>query len=422
MKKVLFIIQSYPSKRSANVLCDEKIMREMLANEEFEIHCLVYRFYGQLPYEEINGLKVHRLERGTWWLLYTYAREIDRKPFYRFLVKLNRIFMRIKQVIFIPIYPNYEPMLADKLARRAIGLHKIEHFDLVVAEHSGRDTLFAGRQLKNYDSNVRLVSILWDPISGRDLAKYLPRKYAYRKMLKDEIHLLDNSDRIICMQSNRRYQEVYSKDKPFFRNVRFLDIPGIIRPTIRHADEAFTRKGMINLLYSGILTLPDRDPSVLIEMIKRSRYADRINIMFFVAGDEGKAKASLLLADFKGNSIIHSYIPQALLDCVASHSDALINIGGPNPGMVPSKIFEYMSLGKPILSTYYIDKESSKSYLEHYSAAVCIDIREPIDRCVDCFERFIEHNLYKEVLFEEVEKQFPINSPQKYIEVFKELF
>lgn len=422
MKKVLFIIQSYPSNRSANVLCDDKIIKEMLNNGGYDIHCLVYRFHGQPNYELIEGLKIHRLSRGLWWNIYTYARDNETKPFYRFLVKVNRLLMRLKQLVFIPIYPNYEPLLACNMAKAAIRLHNKYNFDLVISEHSGRDTLYAGSQLKKYDPCVKLVSILWDPISGRQLAKYLPKSYANYMMLKDEIRLLSNSNRIISLQSNRSYQELYSKEKPFFKNIRFLDIPGIVRPTLSNIDEPFTKKNMINMLYSGILSLPDRDPARLIEIIKMSKYADKINLLFFAAGDDGKAKANSILKDFRGHSLIHSYIPKTLLNSVAMHSDILINIGGPNPGMVPSKIFEYMSLGKPILSTFYIDNESSKTYLEHYPASACIDIREPIENCIIAFEYFVEHCLGKEVSFEDVEKNFPMNSPKEFIHVFEELF
>ena len=421
MKRVLFIIQSYPSNRSANVLCDDKIMKAMLINGDYDIHCLVYRFHGQSNYEVVDKLKIHRLNRGLWWNIYTYARDNETRIFYRIIVKVNRLLMRLKQLVYIPIYPNYEPLLARSMAKAAIELHKQYNFDLVVAEHSGRDTLYAGGQLKTYDPEVKLVSILWDPISGRQLAKYLPKSYANYMMLKDESRLLSNSDRIISLQSNRAYQELYSKDKPFFKNLRFLDIPGIVRPTMHNIKEQYTKNGMINMLYSGILSLPDRDPSILIEIIKKSKYADKINLLFFAAGDDGKNKANSMLKDFKGCSLIHSYISKTMLNSVAFHSDVLLNLGGPNPGMVPSKIFEYMSLGKPIVSTYYIDNDSSKAYLDQYPASACIDIREPLEKCIKLFEKFIDHNLNNLVPFEEVEKKFPTNSPQEFIHVFEEL-
>ncbi len=420
MKKVLFIIQSYPSNRSANVLCDEKIMKAMLETGRYEIHCLAYRFHGQALHEKINGFQVHRCQRSVWWDLYTYARDNETKPFYRFLVKLDRLYMRLRQLFCIPIYPNYEPLLARKMAQEAKLLHTKEAFDLVVAEHHGRDTLYAGGQLKEYDKDVKLVSILWDPLSGRELAKYLPSKYALRMSLKDEARLLRNSDRIISLRSNQGYQEQNSSHKPFFDNVRFLDIPGIIRPAGEYVAETYTKRGMINILYSGLLS-PDREPSVLIEIINRSKYATLVHLMFFSIGNETIAKVSRQLKDFRGQSLIHPYVSKSLITSIAAHSEILVNLGGPNPRMVPSKIFEYMSLGKPILSTYYTDEEASKWYLDKYPLAICLDVRKSIEQNVAEFERFVELNLHKIVAFEDVERQFPLNNPNAFIEVFEQV-
>ncbi len=422
MKKVLFIIQSYPSNRSANVLCDEKIMKEMLKTGEYEIHCLVYRFHGQQTYEEINGLKIHRFRRSKWWDLYTYARDHESKTFYKCIVKLNRIYMRFRQLVCIPIYPNYEPVLARLAAKEAIELHKKENFDLVIAEHSGRDTLFGGMKLKEFAPNIKLISILWDPISGRDLAKYLPTKYAQQKIVVDELKLLGNSDRIICLASNRKFQEIHSSNKPFYNNIRFLDIPGIIAPNENRVTENYTKKGKINILYSGILSLPDRDPSIIIDIIKNSRFSSQINLLFFSAGIDGIEKAKKSLRDFNGDYLIHPYVPKNVLDSIAANSDILLNIGGPNPRMVPSKIFEYLSLCKPIISSYYIDNESSKGYFESYPLALCIDIRKPLGECVAQFESFIENRLNDTFEFESVRKLYPLNTPQKFIEVFEEVF
>ncbi len=421
MKKVLFIIRSYPPTRSANVLCDDKIIRAMLDKGGYEIHCLACRFHGQKKHEEVNGVKVHRFNRGKWWILYTFARDNETKGIYRFIVKLDRLYMRLWQFLYIPIYPNYEPLLARHVAKEAIKLHKEEHFDLVVAEHNGRDTLYAGSQVKKFDGKVKLVSILWDPFSGKDLAKYLPKGYAYRMLLRDEEKILRYPDRIISMYSNKAYQETHSKDKPFFKNIRFLDIPGIIRPGKTTEEETFTKEGKINMLYSGILTLPDRDPAYLIKMIGSSRYADKINLMFFVTRTSGTAKAKESLKGFKGTSIIHPFVPNNLLKSIAAHSDVLINIGGSNARMVPSKIFEYMSSGKPVLSTYYTDNDSSAQYLKKYQAAECIDIRKPMAESVAAFEDFIEQKLKCHVPFEEVEAKFPLNTPGKYVELIDEL-
>lgn len=421
MKKVLFIIQSYPSNRSANVICDDKIMKAMLQTKRYEVHCLVYQFHGQSLKEELNGIKVHRFRRSKWWDLYTYARDNENELIYKMVVKLNRLYMRARQLFCIPIYPNYEPLLAKLVANEAIKLHSQEKFDLVVAEHSGRDTLYAGMKLKQSDSNVKFVSILWDPLSGRNLAKYLPEKYAQIRAEKDEAELLKNSDRIICLESNRKYQENHSSNKPFYRNIRFLDIPGIVPHANVKLSENFTVKGMINILYSGILTIPDRDPSILIQILNNSKYASKINLMFFSAGIEGIERANTALKNFKGKALIHPYVEKKLLDAIAANSDVLLNIGGPNPRMVPSKIFEYLSLGKPIISTYYIDDESSRKYLKLYPSAICLDIREPLNENIRDLDCFIESKLHSAVEFSTVKELYPKNTPQVFLDVFNEI-
>lgn len=421
MKKVLFIIQSYPSQRSANVLCDDKIMKEMLKTGDFEIHCMVYKFHGQSTYEEIDGLRIHRIKRNWWWDLYTYARNNETSKVNRGIVHLNRLYMRFRQLCLVPIYPDYEPLLAQLMAKAAIKLQAENNYDLIVAEHSGRDTLYAGAMVKKKFNGVKLVSILWDPLSGRIPAKYLPKKYAQYMINKDEEKLLKYSDCIVCLKSNTKYQQLHSKNKPFYSRIHFLDIPGIIKPETSHVQDRFNIPGKINIIYSGILQIPDRDPSSIINLLNNSKFAEKINLMFFSAGTEAMQKAAEILKRFRGTSLVHPYIPKKELNSVASNADIFLNLGGPNPVMVPSKIFEYMSLGKPIISTYTIDNDSSKEYLDLYPSALCLDLRKNHDELITHIDTFIERKQNCHVPFETVKNLFPKNSPSEYIKIFNSL-
>ena len=53
-------------------------------------------------------------------------------------------------------------------------------------------------------------------------------------------------------------------------------------------------------------------------------------------------------------------------------ADVLINIGSSVDTMVPSKIFEYMATGKPIISFFRHDTEPSIHYLGHYPLTLLI--------------------------------------------------
>lgn len=416
MKKILFTIQWYPPKDSANVLCDDKIIQELLKTREYEIHCLVYRTNGSEKFEIFNGVRIHRFSRGLYFKYYLWA--IEKKS--KIGAVINRIVLRLKQILTIPIYPCYEPLATRKIAREAKKLHKKEKFDIVISEHHGFDTLFAGHALKKYDPNIKFISILWDPFTGKEPAKYLPKGYAEKKLLKSEGKILSNADRIVAMKSSCEYHERMSKNKPYYDKYRFLDIPGIVKPKEASTDAKFIDETKINIVYSGVLSLPERDPSYIVELLNKTKFAKDINLVFFSIGN-GVEKLHVLKEKFKGNLVINGYVSREEINAVYHKADVLINLGGSNPYMVPSKIFEYMSYGKLILSTYYIDDESSKKYFEQYPLALCVDVRKDMDENKTLLEEFIEGNLNKTIEFEDVKKAFPNNLPESYVEVIKEI-
>ncbi len=416
MKKVLFTIQWYPPKDSANVLCDDKIIQELQKNGEYEIHCLVYKIPNAPVEEEVNGVKVHRFSKGLFFDYYIKNKEKGSK----LLEKCNRFFLRIKQFLTIPIYPIYEPFAVKRFAKKAIKLHKKEKFDLVISEHNGLDSLYAGYALKKYDWNIKFIPILWDAFSGKTLAKYLPKGFAQKKLLKAENKLLSIADSIVAMKSSKRYHEEYSKQKPYFHKYRFLDIPGVIEKKEASIEASFIKEGKINVVYSGILSLPDRNPEYIITLLNASSIAKNCNLIFLSMGN-GVEKLSKWKKDFLGTIIVHGYVGREEINAIYHKTDILINLGGPNPTMVPSKIFEYMSYGKPILSTYYIDAETSKSYLKKYPLGLCIDERKPMDENLKLLEAFIQNSLGKRVAFDVVERTFPENTPKSYVKLIQEV-
>lgn len=75
----------------------------------------------------------------------------------------------------------------------------------------------------------------------------------------------------------------------------------------------------------------------------------------------------------------------------------------------------------PIISTYYIDDETSKQCLRNYPSALCLDTRKPIRESVESLDSFIEKKLNTSVDFSIVRDLFPINSPQAFLNVFEEI-
>ena len=422
MKKILFIIQSYPSERSANVLCDEKIMKELLKTGEYEIHALTYQYEWQKREDTINGFHIHRFKKSIFWDLFTWGKHHPDHYAARIIDVFHRINMRIKQVVTIPCYPCYEPINSLLYARAAIKLYKKYKFDLIIAEHHGFDSLYAGHRVKSYaQEETRLIPILWDPITGAQPAKYLPESYARKKTAKAEERMLSNADRIIAMHSIEAYLRTVSTNKTYFDRYRFFDIPGIVPPAIRNLKQSeFIDPEMINLLYAGLLYLPDRDPSFLIELVNQSEWPKNVNMIFLCTGN-GADVALEKAKTFKGKITVHSYVKREELQQIMSTVDGFLNIGSNNPGMVPSKIFEYMSYGKPIISSYIDPKDASREYLQKYPLGICLDINADIQENISRLNAFVHDNISKRLSFDEVSALFTDNTPEPYVNLIREV-
>lgn len=411
MKKILFTIQWYPSVMSANALCDQKIIKELVKNEDVDVTCLTYKGSSQTNYEEMDGIRIFRHRRSFWWDQYMKAQQKD-CGWSRFILFLDKLILRFKQILTIPFYPYVNIKSSIKFMIHAIRLHKKEHFDIVVSEYHGLDSLLAGYALKCYDSNIKFVGILWDPISAKESAKYLPAEYARKRLINQERRILEKADALIGMKSSEstvRGNIDIDSSKHFF-----YDIPGIVKPLHRDLKRKdILKSGFINIIFSGILSLPDRDPEYIIRALNMTSCAERIHLVFLCTG-AGKNKLDDLAKDFKGAISNMNYIPYNDMLSIYENADVLLNFGGRNPNMVPSKIFEYMSYGKPVISMFSIDNEASKTYLEKYPLAVCIDERISYEKSVEKLEEFLLEKVGKTASFEEVEKYFPLNSPKIY--------
>jgi len=419
VKKILFLIQSYPSRQSANVLCDEKIINAMKDTDNYEISCLSFRYYNDLAFEERDNVRVHRFYKSLFWRAYIWSRENTDSILAKAISKADRILLRIKQFFFIPIYPCIEPLAAHRYSQKAISLCKSEHFDMIVSEYHGYETLYAGYRVKKRFPQVVFLPIFWDSLSGGFPAKYLPQKYERKRRRACEEKLVANAERIIVMEASKKFHEQYSSNMIYYHKMVYMDIPGFIKQIYTEQTSSLIMPGKINIVFSGVLTLPDRDPTYILQLFDCLNRKDVV-LVFLCIGN-GKRVLERENLDFKGKMIVSGYVKQNELKAIYRDANFLINFGSSNPSMVPSKIFEYMSHGKPIISTKMIDDEPCIQYLKHYPAALIIDQRVPLHENAEKLNVFINKNVGLHVPYGTIRDSYRKNTPEAYVDIFKAL-
>lgn len=408
MIKVLFIIQSYPSEKSANVLCDTNIMKTFIKSNNYEVHCLCSKYSNQKSEEIIDGVHVHRVNRGLWWKLYSEAQFRNKKNG-KYMIKINRLIMRIKQFIFIPLFPVYEPIFLYQMKKESVKLFDKEKFDVVFAEYNGLETIYAGWQLK-CNRNILFIPIFWDSMSGGFRPKYLPSRYVDKRKYILEKKILYDCDQAIMMLSHRKHiLKLYENESVLIDKIKFLDIPYL---TInKMCSSPVFDKTKINIVFAG--NMHHRNPCYFFKVLKESAL-DNIVVHFItkvedhrkIKEDAKEYNISIKLYDYMDHDILVNYLDDA---------DILLNFGVDNPNAISGKIFEYIGFMKPIISTYSIDNEAAIRVLNKYPCSLLLDERKNPKEYQYSILELLDFSKIVNVNEDSIKKTFKDNMPEAYL-------
>jgi len=390
MKNVLFLLDYYLPNASANGICIAKVVDEFKKKGvNVSLLCLSDKTETAVR----DGVKIYKVS------------EPPRKK----KTLLSAIGFYAKWLL-----PTKYPVTARKptvklFLREARKIVVADGIDTLVSVHLPGETLIAAGTLKKEFPQLCTVAYMLDSLSGGFLPKFLPSSFCRRKKVRWENRLLAPFDRIVLMESSRAHHEKYSKRAAWYQKATFLDVPALVP-----ADEPTLKKERENgeTVFSFVGTMSDgvRTPYALLKVL--SAVTDQ-PIRFVIAGKNGCGDLHALLGDKSSVVLdVRGEIPYEQAQQLLADSDVLVNLGNVNPYLVPSKIFEYMSCGKPIVTTYTCDTDSSLPYLEKYPAVCFIDERDTdFAKNAARLALFIKENRQKTVPFASLARELYTNTP-----------
>jgi len=153
-----------------------------------------------------------------------------------------------------------------------------------------------------------------------------------------------------------------------------------------------------------------RTPYALLKVL--SGISD-LNIRFVIAGKNACGDLYEYLKD-QNNIMLNvlGEVPYDRAQDILRECDFFVNLGNVNPNLVPSKIFEYMSYGKPIISTFNSAEDSSLPYLHKYPVVCLIDEHDDnIKNAAGILTEFIKEHRETRVSYESIAELFYNNTP-----------
>lgn len=417
MRTILFLVGE---KLSANGICVEAVMKE-LNTQGYKVICITNQEYKSTKSEMNDGIFIRRIKPRLTYRLKTWCD--NHTGIMSILIsKLSFVLNKIKLFLSVLSWPLISPLYTFRFYKEAKKIYDNEGYDCIISTYTQIDTIIAGYFIKKRNPEVKFVPYFLDSLSGGVGPKIFSKEWTIKRGLEWEKKLLKRANKIIVMKSSQKHHEKFSVLQEYYSKIRYLDIPLIIMNNSELARTNIIDHDNINLVYIGSIPYHIRNPEYILEVFKR------LNLKKCTFTIIGTNTCPEIIKNAKDNcvknqikvikSISHPEAMKVLRD-----ADILINIGNNISTMVPSKIFEYMSTGKPIISTYPIEDEPSLAYLDNYRLSLLLDEkRGNIQNDVSRVETFIESSKGKKVDFDELKNKFYENTPQAFVKEIEMLF
>lgn len=300
----------------------------------------------------------------------------------------------------------------SNLTRKFHKLLSDNEFDIVLTVSSPFLMHEPAIKAKKKNMPFQWIAIIEDPY-----ATYIGHQDIHGLMAKQEEKLFRYADRILMPP------ELYAEniDGPYSQHMhkaRMLHF-GNLYPNSRPSRY---RKGQrIISVYSGSLQdIAVRNPESMFQIVSKCHAMIEICLLVSSWCHETTELANEFLSD-EIKQCIRTNV--SLEDAIRSMeiADILINIGNEAVNQLPSKLLDYLSLGKPIVNFYSHAADTSMKLLKSYPLALNLSTKDmSVDQCVELFNEFCFSSCGKRVEDEMLIQLFPQYLPKRISKTFLE--
>ena len=413
MKRILFITTNYYPTPDANGICVNEILN-VLKEEGLDVHLICYQSSEAPSSFDRNGTSVYGVKMPFYIRLRDYSRKTKNTTLSVFFNNVALFIQRLRILLFFPFYPMTSILSVYKHYKLAADLHKKYKFDIVISSYKSIEGLIASNILKKRNKNLKLVMYVLDSLSNSGRSTFFSENRTGKMGWKWEKRFYKDADLILNLLAHKGHH-MQKRYDPFRKKMDYIDIP-LLKENKSFQDDTKEKKN-INIIYTGTLNSTIRNPRYACEILKEVN-VESLQVDFFSQGDTEK-----LLMEFQKNS--NGKIRR---NGLISHEESLsrineasflLSIGNSMTDMIPSKIFEYMSTGNPIIHIYDNEFDSALPYLKRYPLSILIKKDKDNNNFitnVNLVTQFIKEKTGEKIQFSEIEALYERNRPKYTVE------
>ncbi len=244
-----------------------------------------------------------------------------------------------------------------------------------------------------------------DPYAAKNRIR--PFWCGFERLIAEERAVLQRMDTVLLSE------EVYKNRPELFRgcsNCRELPymLPAV---TAKRTERTFFDAQNINCVYAGSFYRDVRNPECMLRTFSRIKDPG-IKLHLFSSGCDDLVRT---YTEQSPGIVLHPRVSVSEIAQVYQETDVLVNIENSTEEFMPSKTFEYIATGKPIVN-FYCGECGGREALELYP--LCFQVRNA-PGCEDAtgLEKFLSANRGKSVSAGELEKIYSKYSRERISEI-----
>lgn len=310
----------------------------------------------------------------------------------------NKYIRNIYKFVNMPLRSK---KLASKIANKIDLLNFKNHYNAIIFVVNPIENELAMKLVEKKGQLNILYEI--DPASNRyKNPKNLFEKYWKKKSMNFEKKIYKSADLLIHMKNHYKHFSNNFYEEFEYKTI-FLDIPGI-RDNILPVN-----KPNGSLIYAGAFYLDLRNPEYMLKVISQAINNINIKVMIYT-----NSQLDILKKYAKNNEkiIIYDYISKEQLNDLYCLANAFLDIGNHDSDFLASKVFDYISTGKPIIHFSTSLNDVCIPYLRKYQNALIILQSDDFENNVRLVKDFIKKSFSMQMIEKErVLNIFAKNTP-----------
>lgn len=393
MKVYIFLTNQYLPKPGATGLCVHQLAKELAKDNNVWTVCYKDEDDRKV-FDDVNIIKID---------VPFFLRENNSKS--NIARKVQYYGSLFSKAMYFRRYPLRSRRLIKNYKKAIERILESVGEATIIASYTPLEAVIAAKEIKDsHKDNVRIVYYSTDTLSneqGND--GLLSAKYRTKCGMRWEKELFAKFDKILIMECHRAhyYTDTY---KEFFQKFAVVNFPLLSKPVFQMSTEK--EIGSVRLVYAGTLYKQLRNPEYLLDLLVALSKKREIEAVFLGGGD---CEELLNKAERDSNGAI-KYLGMQSHDTAIQYiasADVLLSIGNVESPMAPSKIYEYMATGKPIIHTYTYEKDPCIEPLYNYGNSLILknDDKYALEKAMI----FINH--IKILNYEEVRSKFLTSTP-----------